>query len=87
MQVKNIMEEIVWDRMTFLLKDMDICKCEQCLSDIFTFALNLVEPKYVNTAEGGLFIKVDKTKIQNLVDIDVAITKAVEKVIENPRHN
>ncbi len=87
MPLKNAMEDIVRERLEILLNNRnDICKCEQCIDDILAASLNLLQPKYVNSLQGSLFVKADNAKIQNIVDVDVAITQAIDKVHSSPRH-
>ncbi len=87
MPLKNAMEDIVRERMEVHLQNRnDICTCEKCVDDIMAAALNLLQPKYVNSLQGSLFVKADNAKIQNIVDVDVAVTQAIDKVHSKPRH-
>ena len=86
MAVVNIMEQIVSERLDTLLNDSDCCKCSECKQDMLAFALNLVKPKYVNSTKGELFGRIDSTKLQNSVDIDIAVAKAIAKVSSSPKH-
>ena len=47
-------------------------------------ALNALKPKYVNSHKGELFSRLDTTKYQNTIDIDVAVTKAITTVSSRP---
>lgn len=87
MAVVNIMEKIMSERINALIENMDCCKCELCKQDMLAYALNSVEPKYVNSAAGELFGRIDSTKLQNSVDIDIAAAKAIAAVSASPRHN
>lgn len=83
----NMMEKLVDVRMAERLKVDDVCKCEQCYEDIKCIALNKLPPKYVSTARGELFSKIDQQMIrQNVLDIDMAVISAMEFVKKNPRH-
>lgn len=84
MAVVNVMESIVKDRLDVLLRDMDCCKCEKCIDDMMAIALNTLKPKYVNSRKGELFSRLDTTKYQNTIDIDVAVTKAINIVSSKP---
>lgn len=55
MIIKNYMEEIVFNSIDEVLKDINMCKCETCISDIAAKALNDLPPQYVATKKGGLF--------------------------------
>lgn len=84
MAVVNVMESVVKDRLEFLLQDIDCCKCDKCKDDMMALALNVLRPKYVNSLKGELFSRLDTTKYQNTIDIDVAVTKAITTVSSRP---
>lgn len=82
----NAMEPIVRRVLNEMLEKTDCCKCPVCYSDMLAIALNSVQPKYTNTHEGELLVKVGQGAGQNSIDINVAVTKAIEQVKNNPRH-
>lgn len=82
--VVNVMEEVVRERLEIFLRDVDCCKCDTCRGDMMAMALNTLKPKYVNSRKGELFSKLNATKIQNTVDIDVAVAKAISVVSASP---
>lgn len=82
--VVNVMEEVVRDRLEVFLQDVDCCKCDTCRGDMLAMALNTLKPKYVNSRKGELFSKLNATKMQNTVDIDVAVAKAISVVSASP---
>lgn len=84
MDVINVMEDIVRERLEVHLKYSDCCKCDVCIGDMMAIALNTLKPKYVNSKKGELFSKIDSTKYQNTVDIDVAVAKAIDIVSTRP---
>lgn len=86
MAVVNIMEKIIAEKLDLQLKDSDCCKCNDCRQDMLAYALNIVPPKYVNSAKGELFGRLNSTKLQNSVDIDIAIAKAISIVSASPNH-
>ncbi len=86
MPVINVMEQIVADKLESFLEKMDCCKCQECRHDMLAYALNLIDPKYVNSQTGELFIRIDSMRFQNSVDIDIAVSKAIAAVIAFPRH-
>ncbi|MCM1022975.1 MAG: late competence development ComFB family protein [Prevotella sp.] len=86
MAVVNVMESIVRERLEFLLQGHDCCKCDKCIDDMMALSLNELRPKYVNSHKGELFSRLDTTKYQNTIDIDVAITKAISMVSSKPQH-
>lgn len=84
--LKNYMEEIVFNQLKDVLKDINCCTCEKCLLDIAAIALNALPPKYVVTEKGELYSKINMLKQQFEVDVIAAITKAAVIVKRRPRH-
>lgn len=88
MSIQNVMEEIVNDKILEVIKDKDCCKCERCLDDIRALALNKLPSKYVSTNKGELFSKLAALKEhQGIIDLNIAVTSAIEFVSNNPRHD
>lgn len=85
-QIKNLMEELVINSLEDVLKDINMCKCETCVTDITAIALNSLPPKYIVTEMGELYSKSNVLRQQFEVDIISAITKAAVIVKRNPRH-
>jgi competence protein ComFB len=85
MVLKNIMEEIVENKLHQKLEGTSFCKCEICFGDMMAIALNILPAQYVNTDKGELITKVLSMEQQNNVDIDVATIKAVKLVSGRPR--
>ena len=62
LEIKNYMEEVVFNHMDKVLNNMEICKCEKCRMDIAAIALNNLPTKYVVTQKGELYSKVRDRK-------------------------
>lgn len=86
-QLKNYMEEIVFNMMKEVLTDINMCTCELCLLDVAAIALNDLPPKYIVTEKGELYSKIHALRQQFEVDVIAAITKAAVLVKRNPRHD
>lgn len=86
-KLKNYMEDIVKLYMDDLIKQMDVCKCEQCLADILAITLNNLPTKYVVTNEGETYSKTSILIQQFEIDVISEVTKAAELVRKNPRHS
>lgn len=84
--IKNYMEELVDMMIDNVLKDLNICSCNQCKTDIMAIALNMLPTKYVVTKEGTAYTKTNLLIQQFEVDIITAVTKAAEIVKKSPRH-
>lgn len=87
MQVKNYMEDLVWEHLDHILSKHDnICDCEKCKFDIAALALNLLSPHYVVTAKGETYTRVKALEQQFNIDIFSALTQAIKIVSGRPQH-
>lgn len=86
-QIKNYMEEIVFNQIKEVLDDINACSCDKCMLDIAAIALNDLPPKYIVTEKGELYSKINALKQQFEVDVVAAITKAAVLVKRRPRHD
>jgi competence protein ComFB len=82
----NIVEEIVIEKVKKAAAELGGCGCDICVSDAAALALNEVSPRYVTTRKGALLQSIDSASYESLTEILVSVTKAVMKVMENPRH-
>ncbi len=82
----NVNEELVRRCVAKTQRDLGACRCETCFANACALALNEMRPKYVTTKKGELLEEITKTEIENQTDITVEVTKAVMKVMKNPRH-
>ncbi|MCL2054270.1 MAG: late competence development ComFB family protein [Oscillospiraceae bacterium] len=82
--MKNVMEDVVRERLDALLRGMDCCKCEKCVNDMTARSLNSLAPKYSNSETGELYSRAGILNQQNLIDIDVQIAKSISIVTEKP---
>lgn len=87
MALVNVMEEIVAGVLNEELKTSNCCKCKKCVDDMMAIALNKVPPKYVSTAAGQLFSRMESTMAkQKVLDVKVAVISAIDLVSAHPRH-
>lgn len=84
--MENVMEDLVREKLDEIIDSLDCCKCEQCRTDILSYALNRLSPKYVSTDIGRAFAKLDTLSFQFEIDLMAALYEAAEKVKKNPRH-
>jgi competence protein ComFB len=85
--LKNHMEEVVFNQMKYVLEDIKVCKCEKCRMDIAAIALNELPPKYVVTEKGVLFSKIDSLQQQFEIGVTAAIIRAALIVKRSPWHD
>lgn len=86
MALINIMEDIVKDKLTEMLKNEQCCKCERCFEDMTALALNKLPARYVSTHNGELFSKLNSLVRQNSVDLNIAVAEAIACVSKRPSH-
>lgn len=88
MSYRNYMEQIVQQGLDDLLEERtDICTCDQCRTEMITYALNNLPPKYVSSHKGEVYTKVDEMNAQQNADIFKVLIKAVNQISANPRHS
>jgi competence protein ComFB len=88
MNLHNIMEEIVYEYLDDVLKEKnDICKCNQCKTDMACYALNKVKPMYVVSSRGIIHSENERRQnFQDEIDIFSIIIEAVDVVSKTKRH-
>jgi competence protein ComFB len=88
MQLKNYMEELVWEGLDRVLatKD-DICKCDKCRYDIAAITLNTLPPRYFVTDIGETFSRIKTLEQQFHADVTAALVNAIIIVKSRPHHN
>lgn len=87
MQLKNCMEDLVWERLDEVIaSNSRVCNCENCRYDIAALALNFLPPRYVVTATGETYAKIRALENQFNIDILTAITHALQIVSSKPHH-
>ncbi|MFA9381451.1 MAG: late competence development ComFB family protein [Acetanaerobacterium sp.] len=87
LQVKNIMEEVVWQKIESILSHVDnCCRCTKCKNDIMAITLNNVPSKYVASKQGEMYSKITACDLQNDTRLSAIITSAILYVKDHPRH-
>ncbi len=87
MAIKNLMEEIVWNVVTEILKsDNDILWESEHIDDIVAYVCNRLPPRYVTSERGILHGKLEnRLKTQQKTDIFLLTYEAIE-VFKNRRN-
>nr|WP_092067627.1 late competence development ComFB family protein [Dendrosporobacter quercicolus]NSL46690.1 late competence development ComFB family protein [Dendrosporobacter quercicolus DSM 1736]SDL60446.1 competence protein ComFB [Dendrosporobacter quercicolus] len=87
MQLKNFMEELVLQQLDGMIaKQESVCGCSRCRLDIAALALNYLSPRYIVTAEGETYTRIQALEQQFAVDVISALVKAITIVQARPRH-
>jgi competence protein ComFB len=84
--LKNDSERLMIEELGKQLPEIDICKCEDCILDIATLALNKIKPHYHVSLLGTLYAKAMDNP-EYIKEIKKAVKDAVEKVKKNPSHD
>ncbi len=79
----NAMENIVLEKLDYVLSKCQCCKCDRCKKDIVAKALNKLPPKYMVLAEGQPTPDIDH---QTNAQVLSAMIQAVLVVRAKPRH-
>lgn len=88
LKLVNMMKYLVEQELERMLPHYpDLCRCDKCLLDIQAIALNSLPPHYVVSHMGELWARAENMSIQRQVDIQAALTKAIQIVHERPRHS
>ncbi|MFW6230294.1 MAG: late competence development ComFB family protein [Halanaerobium sp.] len=88
-RLNNLTEEVVLETLEDLLareEFEDICKDEDCLLDMATYALNRLPAKYVARSKGEVYTKTEGLEQQHSVDVLSVVTRAIKVVSENKHH-
>jgi len=88
MDIHNTMEDVVLQYLNEILEaKKDVCKCEQCITDMACYALNKVGPNYVISSRGVIHTENDKrVKIQDEIDVYATVAQAIDIVSRTRRH-
>lgn len=85
-QLVNINEEFVKQKTRETIRELGGCDCDICFANACALALNDLTPHYVTTKTGAKISEITSMKLCNQTEIIVAVTKAVQKVMEHPHH-
>ena len=82
----NTMETTVFNKINELWPKTDYCKCDTCKMDIATYALNRLPPQYVQSLKGKVIYRFEASKLENDIEVTVAVSRAIESVGKSPQH-
>ncbi len=89
--IHNILEDVVLQVLDELLAeydDKDLCKCDQCRTDVIYYALNKLKPMYIVSSRGMVHYQNDKRDTaQTDIDIYMVVKEAIDLISKRPRHN
>ena len=83
---RNIMEDLVENRLGDLMRSAGMCCCERCRADVKALALNKLPPRYAVSAGGEVYSHFQELCAQGQVNITAAIMADIQVVHQNPHH-
>ncbi len=86
MDLKNLMEIAVEEKLAQLIETINCCQCQQCRTEVAAYALNRLPPKYVSTQRGEWLTELDLLHNQQETDIIRHILQGIEVIAKNPHH-
>ncbi|WP_027717288.1 late competence development ComFB family protein [Desulfovirgula thermocuniculi] len=81
--VKQALPEVLKE---YIKNHPGTCTCQRCQEDILALTLNQLPPHYVATDEGTIFTQVSFDQIGGKAQVIAAITRSIQQVAANPRH-
>lgn len=81
--VKELLDEVL---VNYRKRYPDTCDCKRCRDDIMALALNNLPVKYVVTEKGQVYTKTIFDQIGGKAQVVAALTMAIQKVRQFPRH-
>lgn len=86
-RVKNLMEDLCEEELEKLLtQNPEYCRCEACQTDVLTYALNHLPPRYADSELGRALISAEGSYEQVRAKVTVALLKALKLVKLSPHH-
>jgi competence protein ComFB len=84
----NQSEKLVFNELEKQLKayEGELCLCNDCVADMAAFALNTIKPMYRYSLLGSLYANEALSNEEFALEIQEAVSSAVERVRENPSH-
>ncbi|HOJ98154.1 MAG TPA: late competence development ComFB family protein [Termitinemataceae bacterium] len=88
-QLVNEAERLVIDELERQLDALSepVCRCEDCVLDMATLALNAVKPLYRVSLLGSLYAAHAMDEASYAESLRKAVAAAIQKVRENPSHD
>ncbi|MDR2633809.1 MAG: late competence development ComFB family protein [Treponema sp.] len=87
--LQNQAEPLVFDELERQLAafEGDLCRCNDCVVDMATLALNRVKPLYRFSLLGTLYAAQAMADEAYAASVREAVTAAIEKIQANPSHD
>ena len=88
-EIKNEAETLVIHELEYQLASasQEVCRCNECVVDMATIALNSVKPLYRISLLGTLYASQAMSEQTYAESVKNAVAQAIEKVKTNPAHD
>ncbi|WP_159436130.1 late competence development ComFB family protein [Anaerosalibacter sp. Marseille-P3206] len=86
LMVTNYMEILVSEVLNEVIDNYDICKCDDCIDDIKSIALNNLEPKYFLSSSEESEKKTFILNRQKRISVLAKVAESIQEVSKN-EHN
>ncbi|MBR3704980.1 MAG: late competence development ComFB family protein, partial [Oscillospiraceae bacterium] len=83
----NVMEALVEDKAMKYINMFGLCKCQRCVADVKSLALNRLDPKYVVMRTGEVIPRISLYEGQFAAAVTAQLLSACKIVMEHPRHD
>lgn len=84
--IVNMSEELIALKLKEIWKTNKYCTCDKCRRDVYTYALNRMQPHYVDSTQGKLFLKLAYRDKGENIELIKIVSNAVEVIGNNPQH-
>lgn len=84
--IRNANEEFIATKLDQVWETSKYCRCDRCKRDVYTYVLNKIDPHYVDSTAGELFMKLNFRDKGHNIEIIKVINAAMEVVGRNPKH-
>lgn len=85
--IRNANEEFIATKLEQVWETSKFCQCDRCKRDVYTYVLNKIEPHYVDSTQGELFMKLNFRDKGHNIEMIKIINTAMEVVGRNPKHD
>lgn len=85
--IRNANEEFIAAKLEQVWETSKFCQCVRCKRNVYTYVLNKIEPHYVDSTQGKLFMKLNFRDKGHNIEMIKIINTAMEVVGRNPKHD
>ncbi len=80
-EVTNCAEIYVEEYVPKIIEESDMCKCDECINEVYKFVLNNIKPCYYVSKEGSIILNLKREEYRTAIFIET------EKAIKYVKHH